>query len=738
MNRRNRYVMIMVLILALFLSGRGQVSGQAEDLNIFTRWIEWSDGKNMLVHHLNRQAFAFLDERDKEIAGLKTKEEWVQRQKKVKDILMKIVGPFPEKTPLNAKVTGTVKKEGYRIDKIIYESMPGFYVTACMFIPDGIKGKRPAIIEVHGHGFSAFRNQGTMRQIYNLVRKGFIVFAIDPVGQGERIQYWDDQKKGSMLGASPVSEHSYFGNQMLLSGVSPIRYFTWDGIRGVDYLVTRKEVDPDRIGIFGCSGGGTQTVFISAFDERIKAAVPGCYVTGFRRLLESIGPQDAEQNIFHGIMNGITHADLLELRAPRPLLISSTTRDYFSIQGAVETYQEVKRAYKAFGMEDNAGQIIDDAGHGFARNITGIYAFFQKALELPGNSGEESFPGFKPEDLQVTPTGQLSTSLGGETAFSMNKKEAEKLVADIKESRKNVTRHLEMVSVKARELSGYIAPPAEIKSVFRGRYQRDGYAVEMYALQGEGNYVVPLLLFVPRQSRVSSAVIYLNPQGKNKDAARGGKIEQLVKKGFIVAAPDLIGSGEVAADTRDGTDYIPNYVAMLIGRSIPGIQAGDINRVVNFLKSLKDPDVSRICGVAFNEMCPSLLHAAAFDRSISSIALVDAPLSYQSMVLNRFYETRIFTEASSSANASNEVNYSNSTVAGALSAYDLPDLIGCIAPRRVIIAGPKDHMKLPASAALVDAELSFPRSVYSSYNNDNLSIVPANDNMEALIEWCLK
>ena len=166
------------------------VSGQAEkeNLNLFDSWIEWTDGKNMLVHHLNKQAFAYLDIRDKEIAGLKTKEDWINRQKKVKEILMKTVGPFPEKTPLNAKVTGVVKKEGYKIEKIIYESMPGFYVTGCLFIPDGITGKRPAILFVSGHTQESFRYREYQLMILNLVKKGFIVFAIDPVSQGERIQ----------------------------------------------------------------------------------------------------------------------------------------------------------------------------------------------------------------------------------------------------------------------------------------------------------------------------------------------------------------------------------------------------------------------------------------------------------------------------------------------------------------------------------------------------------------------
>lgn len=708
------------LFIVLIMSRADFLFGQEENLNVLDSWIEWTDGKNMLIHHLNKQAFAYLDVRDKEIAGLKTQEDWINRQKKVKDILMNIVGPFPEKTPLNAKVTGVVKKEGFRIEKVIYESKPNFYVTACLFIPDGIVGKRPAIIQVEGHTFAAFRYPETQKYIYNLVRKGFIVFAIDPLGQGERIQYWDNERKASMMGTSPVNEHLYFGDQMYISGISPIRHFIWDGIRGVDYLLTRKEVDPERIGIFGCSGGGTQTTFISAFDDRIKAAVPSCYITGYKRLLESIGPQDAEQNLYHGILNGITHADLLELRAPKPLLISSTSRDFFSIQGAIETYQEVKTAYKAFGKEENAEQVIYDAGHGIYNNINRIYAFFQKVFVLPGSSAQEDFEGFKPEDLQVTETGQLSTSLSGETAFSINEKETEKLIVKLRDSRNNINEHLVKVQFKAKELSGYVAPQSDVKSVFRGRYQRDGYSVEMHALHGEGNYVIPLLLFVPKTGNKFSSVIYIHPKGKITDAFVGGKIEQLVKRGYLVAAPDVIGTGEVA---QDGYDYIPRYASIMIGRSIVGIQAGDVIRVANFLKSRKDVDSNKIGAIAFDEMCPTLLHAAAFDKTINSIVLIGSIISYQSICKNKSYEKSL----------------SNYTVAGALTAYDLPDLICCIAPRKSALLELKDQMKQLASKELIDEELSFPRFVYSLKNvSKNLNIQLLTEDLSSVVGWCFE
>ncbi|MCR4308266.1 MAG: acetylxylan esterase [Candidatus Berkelbacteria bacterium] len=700
-----------ILGIILFLISCTLLAGQEEEnLNTLDQWIEWSDAKNMLVHHLNDQAFKLLDDRDKMIAGLNTKEDWSERQEEVKNILMNIVGPFPEKTPLNPKITGIVKKDGFRIEKIIFESMPGFYVTGALFIPNGSVRNTPAIVQVSGHYPEAFRAKSIQKQLYNLVKKGFIVFAIDPIGQGERIQYWDNAKKESKMGSDPTREHFYLGNQMFLSGISPIRYFTWDGIRAVDYLLTRDEVDPGRIGIFGCSGGGTQATFIAAMDERIRAAAPGCYITGFRRLFESIGPQDAEQNIYQGILNRITHADLLEVRAPKPLLISSTTRDFFSIQGAIETYNEAKRAYKAFGKENNIGQAIDDAGHGFNKSITDVYAFFQKVFNLSGSSVELSFEGFTPKDLQITSTGQLSTSIGGKLAFDINKKEAEILVDDLNNSRKNIEQHLKLVPQKAAELSGYIPPADHIKSVFRGRYHRDGYSIEKYVLHGEGEYVIPLLMFIPDIQNITSNVIYLHPKGKFTDASVGGKIEQLVKRGHLVAAPDVIGVGEVG-DNNSGFDYrammIGNsgfdYRAMMIGRSVVGIQAGDVIRVAKFLRERTDDKQGPITGIAFNELCPTLLHAAAFSPDIKNVALIDPLVSYRSVTANKYYNAGL----------------SKYFVGGALTAYDLPDLAACLAPGRLLMINSTDGEGHPIDITMENEDVGIIKNAYSAKNASN-------------------
>ena len=227
--------------------------------------------------------------------------------------------------------------------------------------------------------------------------------------------------------------------------------------------------------------------------------------------------------------------------------------------------------------------------------------------------------------------------------------------------------------------------------------------------------MVPLLLFVPHGSGPHPALIFLHPQGKLIDAGPGGKIEGLVKKGYLVAAPDLLGTGETAPETL----YAARYAAVLIGRSLVGIQAGDVVRVSNFLQARNDVQKDRIGAISFGQAGSALLHAAAFDSSIATVAVVDSPISYRSIAMNRFYE----------------VDFS-SFVAGALTAYDLPDLVGCIAPRRVALVEPRDQMNQPASQTLIKEELEFSRSVFSWKNlSHNLRVTPTQT-VEAVVDWC--
>ncbi len=692
------FVILSCLVLVTSAGTRTLFAQDEEDF-VLKRWFSWSDAAQRLQQHFNSIAFDFLEVRKNKISTLRTAADWKSRQAEIKRLLTVTVGPFPERTPLKARVLGVIKKDGYRVEKTIFESQPDFYVTGCVFIPDSVRGKAPAILNVIGHTDISFRGRGYQQLLLNLVRKGFIVFAMDPVGQGERLQYYDPGTKVSRVGQT-VLEHSYFGKQCFLVGSSAARYFVWDMIRAIDYLVSRPEVDPHRIGVTGLSGGGTQTAYISAFDDRVSAAAPTCYICGFRRLLESIGPQDAEQNFNGGLAHGIDHADLLEVRAPKPTLVVATTRDFFSIQGTRETIVEAKQAFRALGAEQNLALAEDDYVHGYTqKNREAIYAFFQKYLNLPGNPADEKVENLSKEELTITPTGQILDSFGGETVFSLNRAAAKPLLAKLELSRKHLATHLDRVRTEARRLSGYAPPAAMSGLVFRGRHQQSGYTIEKYVMAGEGRCIVPFLLLMPEGVDHPTALIYLQPEGKAGAGLPGGEREWFVKQGYAVLSPDLSGTGELGS-----VDNPVTFLAVQIGRSVVGIRAEDIARCVLYLKSRNDINTERIFAVARGGMTIPLIHAAAFDPSITHIALIKPLTSMRAVVMSRFYDVPF-----------------GDLVPNALTAYDLPDLESCLAPRKLLILNPQDSIDKLADAPLVDEEFQVLRRAYSGAK-DNLLI----------------
>ena len=734
-----------ILILLLFLlltveplfAQKNSTKKEEENLNVFHDWIKWNNPGSLVLNHLTKQAEDYYKIRDNEIAGLKTKNDWIKRQQIVKNKLKELIGTFPRKEALNPEITGITQKEGYRIEKIIYEPVPGFYETGCLYIPDKINGKAPAILNVFGHDQASFREEYYQVIITNLVKKGMIVFAIDPLGQGEHVQYYDTSIKFSAIGYS-VIEHSYMGNVCFISGISSAKYFIWDGIRAIDYLLTRKEVDPENIGVTGFSGGGTVSAYLGAYDDRVKVAVPCSWPLTYRTQLETKGIQDAENTLIRGLAKGITFEDLIEVRSPKPTLMAFTTRDEnMAFQGARDALREAKKTYAAFGKENNLQLVEDDAKHSMTPKIRlAMYAFFQKHFNMPGNPAEEKTDLPTVKELTVTPTGQIATYKGGKMIFDLNKTESEKLINNIEQSRQNIVNHLNKVKIKAKEISGYKTPSRDKEGSFiNGRYQRDGYTVQLDAIAGESDeYAIPILLFKPDDNLVKHpAIVYLHSKGKVTDAEPGGEIEKLVKKGYIVAAADVLGIGETTNTAARG--YTDGYTAVLIGRSMVGIRAGDIVRVVNYLKNQSDVNPLKIGAIAFNEMCLALIHAAAFDSSINNIALIGSLISYQSVAMNRFHKIGITKRPNSDYWHPVEVDFTWG-IASVLTAYDLPDLIGCIAPRKVLFAGITNAMLEPASAEVISEGLAFPRSVYSFKKvPQNMKTIEKTDDLTSIVNW---
>ncbi len=681
------------------------IYSQVLNTDIMSAWVKYNNAANSLYDFMSFTACEQLDKRANKILSIHSLANWQERQKTIKERLNDLIGPFPKKTPLHAKITGRMQREDYHVEKLIYESQPGFYVTAALFIPENLKGKAPAVIYCSGHTEDGFRSPVYQRVIINLVKKGFVVLAYDPLGQGERRQYFDAQRGKSNIGG-PTLEHSYAGAQCFLIGSSLARYMIWDGIRAIDYLLSRPEVDGRRIGITGRSGGGTQSAYIAAMDERIEAAAPECYITSLRRLIESRGLQDAEQNFYHGILNGIDHADLLEARAPKATLVIATTRDFFSIQGVYETFTEAQNIFKAYEKKENLSLSVDRAKHqSTKKNREAMYRFFQKYLQNPGSSADEDVKVFEESELYSTTSGQVVANLNSETVYSLNKKEYEKHFAYKKSSDP---------LKKALKLSGYRRNSALFKSVFCASYRDSGVIIQKYFIETDGGYPLPFIMLRPADGKKHKALIYLHPQGKKIYEKESAFFINLVRRGNIVLLPDLLGFGEIGGGKYRGDSYgfkagKANYnlwfYEIQTGRSLCGIHAADISTLIDFLITKKYVNADDISAAAEKELCPSLTYAAAFDNRIVNTVLISPFVSYESLLNNRYYKPQFMRTA----------------VGGMLQYYDLSDLYASIAPRGLLILNMTDHLGNSLNSEETKENMQAVKLAYNRINSDNFT-----------------
>lgn len=623
------FTIIILLVYAL------KISAQENNPSVFDphsgrfgSWLSYNNHQTALYNIITNEAFRLLDERAEKINKLAGKEDWKNYQKELKEKIFFSIGKF-EKAPLNIQVTGKIKRESFTVEKIIFESHPNFFVTGCLYIPNKRKKPAPAIIYCSGHTDIAFRGEVYQHVILNLVEKGFVVFGLDPLGQGERLQYVDPETGKSEIGSS-TKEHTFAGVQTLLTGTSLSDYFIWDGVRTIDFLITRKEVDPARIGITGRSGGGTQSAMIAAYDDRIYAAAPECYITTFKRLLQSIGPQDAEQNMYNAIKLGFDHPDYLHLRAPKPTMVITTTHDFFSQQGARESFAEAQKCFSALGNTENLVFTEDFGIHQSTKNNReAMYTFFQKHLNNPGDNTDAEVELFKPEELWVTQTGQLQTSNIGITVYDLNQKYFTK---------KELT-ETERVE-KIKELSGVEFKRKLTAAVYTGKYFSEETEVEKYFLENDQNdFVLPVYL-IKNEKPNGKTLVWLSPKGK-KAIIEHEHLNYYLSEGYNIVSADLPGTGELFDAEFAGDGFIQgvpfNYTfgANLAGKSIPGIHAEAIDLIVQFVQ--KEFINDELQAISEDELSTALLVFASQKNVFSQIKFERA-LNFG----NEFIETEYY------------------------------------------------------------------------------------------------
>ncbi len=533
-----------------------------------------------LLRELTAIADRHLKERAGAVAAIRDEAAARGRQAEVRARILSLIGGLPDyRGPLNARVTKTTNREGFAIDHVLFESLPGYFVTANLYRPDR-PGRHPAILMSMGHWDSG-KAAGQLLSA-NLARKGFVVLAYDPVGQGERQQAFDERIGRSLIGG-PTEHHFSNGAAAILMGQSVARYFIHDGMRAIDYLVSRPEVDAERIGATGCSGGGTQTTYIAALDTRVKVAAVACYMNSFQTLFAgSIG--DSEQSVPGFLAAGLDQTDYVELFAPKPWLMTSTEGDFFTPAGARQVFEEAQRWYKLYGAEERIKWVVGPGGHGTPLVVReAIYAWMIRWLALgTGDAREEAVTLLPDHALRVTPGGQ----------------------------------------VEGRELYQIIGDTP------RGK----GSAGELQRFIGD--------LMASNQPLARSLSILPAAQGTQRRPAivlvqdslmPGTEAEKLVADGHVIALVALSGRGGDLERPRSG-NWMNNTRAWLVGRNLPAMHAAEINAAVIEVARRPDVDPSRITARASGVAGVALLLAAAVNPQIGSVSLDRTPHSVRAAI----------------------------------------------------------------------------------------------------------
>ena len=683
-------------------AGSRQAGAPGVELNVDGAALP--DYSRDLERYLVRLASDARERRKRVINAISSRQDVLDRQQMVIAELWRMLGGPLDRHPLNARVTGIVARPGYRIEKLTFESRPRLYVTANLYVPAGT-GRRPAILAPLGHSVNGKAWPSYQRLFSNLARKGYVVLAYDPFGQGERIEYPGNRPGQSALGGG-TSEHEYAGRRLILLGANFGLFRAWDGIRGIDYLLTRAEVDHERIGCCGQSGGGTLTQFLAALDSRIRVAVVSMGNTE-NLAQENVEPpgsaDDAEQNIVPALARGIDRADLLYAFAPKPLLMGITLHDAGQtyspeyVSSSHDLLDEYRRAWELFAARDRLALQVTTVSHGYVYELRrATYAWFNRWFEVRNVDDDETSQAVESDaTLFVTPTGFVTTSFGGETALSLTRQLANQVLTPASLSADDVRSRIRSTLV-IEEWRG-IALVAAVRATIR----KPGYRAEQFELTSEREIRTPGWLLTPDKAGPSTpTLLYVGERPAWSSVAEDAFAEQLCAKGGCrVAVIDVRGRGDCAiAYPQRGRFYFPDrtpdeayltWFTLMLGRPLLGGQIYDTLRALEYLRSRPDAGgaVSLVGDGAHGLIA---LYAAALDARVQGVAVRQTITDYRSLAVAERYTQPFGIYAYD-----------------ILRQFDLPDVARAAGPRPVLLLNPTT----PRGEAAGDVALDLYRSV---------------------------
>jgi dienelactone hydrolase len=613
---------------------------------------------------MDRIAQQQLQRRENAIAEIHTIADAERRKKLVRERLLEILGGLPDYNgPLNPRVTGRIQNESFTIERIIFESLPGFFVTANLYRPNR-PGRYPAVLLQSGHTQEG--KPEPQRLAANLALKGFVALAFDPIGQGEREQTFDPQLQGPLAGWS-VNEHIHAGAQSILIGEGVGRYFIWDAKRALDYLLSRPDVDATRIGAAGCSGGGALTTFIGALDPRVKAVVPACYPNSYRVLFAGPDP-DSEMSFPDFLASGLDTADFVELSAPAPWLIQATEHDYFTPAGAKLVYEEARRWYALYGAEDKVRFFVGPGPHGTPlESREAIYEWMIRWLQDgQGDLHEQPVRLYTNHELLVTPKGRVEDEPGSRKLYQL-------ILADFRAKKRQGTIPALRAELRKLGIPTEGSSP-EVKALDEsngpeGRRQRIKFESEP-GVELEGKLYLP-----PSPGRKPAVLLVADKASYFLAASTETLAQRMAKKGRVVLTLEPRDSPSGYDDRPFVGNWLTNARANQIGRNLPAMRAHDILRGVDVLAARDDVDPASIRAAARGVKGIWLLLAAAADTRIGKVWLDRTPYSLR-LALENSLNTGLF----------------DAVIPGFALHWDLEDLTKAMGDRPVLWTEPTNWM----------------------------------------------
>jgi dienelactone hydrolase len=610
-------------------------------------------------------------------ASLKSRQDAETYVRDVQEKIQRCFGPWPEKTPLNPRITGVVERDQYRIEKVIFESRPGFLVTGNLYVPKGRPFPLPGVIGTCGHSDDGKAYQAYQGFAQGLARQGYVVLIFDPIGQGERLQYPNEQLK-SRIGVG-VREHIYGGNQQFLVGEFFGAWRAWDGIRALDYLLTRPEVDPKQIGVTGCSGGGTMTTWLCGVERRWTMGAPSCFVTTFLRNCENELPADTEQCPPMALALGLDHSDFLAAMAPKPIIMLTKEGDFFDVRGGEQAYADLRRLYGLLGVQENIALFTEPGSHGYTqKSREAMYRWFNRATRISDAQAEPNLTIEKDETLWCAPKGQVC-ELNSKPMYAFTAEKAKALAAKrpkdftLPELRQQVRTMLRLPATKASS-----APDYRILRNWRSRgYPKPRWTAYLVETEPGIQAVVYRLgteqLLARPHADTKRAILYVAHQSSDAELRDEPLIREIIKAepNTDFYTVDVRGIGESRPDTCDensffdlyGSDYFYAIHSIMLDRPYIGQRTHDVLRVLDWLGGIGYNEV-HLVGKGWGAL-PATFAAVLSDR-VKQVTLKNALTSYQEIAESPDYVWPLST-----------------LVPNILSSFDLPDCYKALQPKNL-------------------------------------------------------